>query len=271
MYTLKGMSQHLTMLGSSWLEWRMAVRPLLKTIEDYLEHLDSQKRELEGKLVRCKASTKRTERPVTTSKSVSPGNLQLFGTTEKVIETKSTTGIYYYQKIPLTFAQRYGVDWTSMPAVMWELVRLSFVVDRFIRIGDYLQSLRVTMDSSRTIAGTVTTQKTILTQTTILKSIIMANKSDTTRLFGSSYGSRHMWIDRRVNLAKPVLPAINFNPLKWQQQLDHLALLWQSLPKVDWKSNLKLASKLDLEIMRAENPKRPYVDRINWKFNKQRR
>lgn len=187
------------------------------------------------------------------------------------ITTRYTSGIYFRQQSPLDFGQMYGIDWSSAPAVLWELVRLSFVVDRFIRIGEFLQSLRYDALGDRTTEGTVTSAKVSVVKTTLLDTVQVTGYPQTLVRVGGVYSTVTDLLIRRVNLAKPVLPALNFDRLKWKQQLDHLALLWQSLPKVNWYDQIRLANLIDQELKQHYNPRRPYIDPINWKFNKRRK
>ena len=261
----------LTMLGGSWLEWRMGVEPLIRSVEELLEHLRDQNDLLLGKLVRVKATVKRNSTPVTKTVISGPGSFQLTGKVVTEVSSKITTGIYYTQRSPLSLGQIYGVDAISAPAVMWELLRLSFVVDRFLRVGEYLQALRIEADTTRSIAGTVTSQKATITTTAWLQSVYPTGYPAYEKRLNHLWCSQADVLTRKVNLTKPDLPAINFNPLKWKQQLDHLALIWQALPKLDWRKAFAVAAMVDREIRDSyKNPGRPYIDPINRKFNRRR-
>lgn len=238
----------LSMLGGSWLEWRMAVMPLLKSIEDLIEHLTTASVALDDRLRRTKASLKRSTSVTSNVTGVYNNLVRLEGTRTVTTDTRVTSNIYYKQLLADSFGVRYGVDYLSAPAVLWELTRLSFVVDRFIRIGDFLQSLRGRYNASRSVLGTVTSQKTVITETVLLKRIAYVSPSIQWRDVEAAYTVKTEHLDRKVNLALPKLPSVNWSDLNLQQQMDHIALIWQNLPKYDYRSAGKIAGAADREL-----------------------
>lgn len=237
----------LSMLGSSWLEWRMAVRPLIQAVEELIEHLGETDIGLDDRLRRVKASLKRETKDLRAVTGNS-ANVACEGVQQTVVKTRASTAIYYKQQIRDEFGARYGIDYASAPAVMWELARLSFVVDRFIRIGDFLQSFRGRLTATREIIGVVTSLKHEITiETTLLNIRPITTFVHWSNVKGT-YSCRREILDRRLNLALPVLPSVNWNGLNLQQYMDHAALLWQALPKPNWRDLQKTAFRADYEL-----------------------
>lgn len=244
----KRSSYTLTALGGSWLEWRMGVKPLLQTIEDLKEYLAEQCSSELGHMLRCRASVKKEAEKSVKVSPVIAGQFRVDATALIQEKWRTSSILYYDQEVPLTLGESLGVDAGSVPAVMWELTRLSFVVDRFIRVGEFLQALRPAVQGKQTILGTVTSQKYTADVQVIVNNVWATPVTPRNLPGGAMYGFRVESLIREVNRMKPVLPAINWSPLKLQQQLDHLTLLWQAIPQRDWRSMQNLALKADREL-----------------------
>lgn len=242
----------LSALGGSWLEWRMGIRPLIKTIEDLLKHLrDANVRSI-GQMQRVRGTVRATSNTNQNLQRVFP-SFTVNGNASVSVKQRCTTAIYYIQDAPLTFDETYGIDIGSLPAVLWELTRLSFVVDRFIRVGEFLQGLRLAAQGKRTILGTVTSLKTNVDVQTSVTDIDCRFINRVSLPCGQTYSMSQEHLSRVVNRTKPVLPALNQSNLKIQQQLDHISLIWQALPSANWREQRTIANRADRELRKIAN------------------
>lgn len=125
-----------------------------------------------------------------------------------------------------------GLHPLQLPNVLWELVPLSFVVDRFIDIGSFLQSR--TPNSSVVHLHNCVGHKIIDTYRVL---IIGARNKVQKSLIGDvtkagSYTCTKSEYTRLVDLPVPEHPAWNPKLVDLNQFVDHLTLLWQRMPKL---------------------------------------
>lgn len=129
---------------SSWLELRYGLMPLVYTIEDIMELVKEKVVALDPQRIR---SARAREKLTETSKSTVPryGYYKfLYDTTLQVEDTYTAyASVQYRQKEPFGDLSKLGLSPRFLPELVWELTRLSFVVDWWFSIGDFLGSLRI--------------------------------------------------------------------------------------------------------------------------------
>lgn len=216
--------------SDTWLEWRFGIRPLLKSITDVIEYVNSQNREFDGKMQkrRGKTAVKQTVRKVSLLQG---GGFFSEIKGEATISTESWTSakVAFTLSSPLSKGELLGTDIFSAPGVAWELVPLSFIVDRFVAIGTWLEALKV-YTSSATIHGVAVTQRDDTTYTTALSSVKVGSQA--VRFSnGGSYSVVCQSMQRRCLSPgfNTVTPALNSRRQDLQQILDDLTLIYQRL------------------------------------------
>lgn len=219
----------LNMLSGSWLEWRYGVTPLIITIESAIKHFKEKSLVLEGKLLRKRGKVVRPVSVQPTQVGSSPGYCTFSGKVMYEVEKKTVSSIYFKLTDPISFEERYGIDLLNAPALIWERIPLSFVVDWFIGVGQWLQSIH--LSDKRTVVGSSTSQKTTVVAK-IPEILVSTITTPTQYSSGSTYVLTYERLERRVNLTPPPLPVVNPALLSLQRRLDALTLIWQRLPKL---------------------------------------
>lgn len=126
-YTLYGESLEKG-VESKWMEWRYAVSPMLYDLDDMLKYLyDSS---MSPRIRRISATG--VEKDFTDYKSS-------YGLTAQSVETRCKTVVYYSVNPNVNSFKRLGM--MNPVATLYELLPLSFVLDWFLPLGEYLASL----------------------------------------------------------------------------------------------------------------------------------
>jgi hypothetical protein len=127
-------------------------------------------------------------------------------------------------------ARRMGIRLSDVPSTIWELVPYSFVVDRFLDIGDWLKAI-VPKPGVRFLGSWTTTVDYQLNFHQILSAEldVMTPPATTYRASGGSFSEEIQEISRIANPTMPVLPTVNYRDLNLTQQIDHVALITQRL------------------------------------------
>lgn len=226
-----GLGKDVDMLSGSWLEWRYGIRPLIQTVEDIYEHVNSQLKAINGKMSKRRGRTS----PKETSSSSSSGWMQhsdwRFWVNQVVEETSwYTAKVAFSYTAPLTWQERYGLDLGSIPGIAWELTRLSFVLDWFVSIGTWLSALRA-LSPKVLIHGVSVTQRVDRRVTGRVTQCLCCNEP--VPAGASSFELNLQYMSRRcINPGFNVMtPALNSKVFDLNRSLDALTLLWQQLPR----------------------------------------
>lgn len=232
---LGGLPRSANALANSYLEWRFGIRPIIQTIEDILEHLEKQSRLFEDKLQKRKGKTTPDEDITRGSASTSAGIFSIYGNFSKIVETKYVASVAFSQLSPLTWQQKYGLDYSALTGIAWELVPLSFVLDRFYNVGSWLDALRA-QTAPVTFHGVSVTNRYRITIDGYVNKILCSGV-ELPQISGSAMQYQVDGIERKCLPPgfNTVLPALNSRALDLQQHLDHVALLWQKIPKFNLK------------------------------------
>lgn len=147
---------------------------------------------------------------------------------------KVSSGVLYEiteTSLAMGQARRMGLRLSDVPASIWEAVPLSFVVDRFVDIGVWLNA--ITPKPGVTIKGSWTSTKTRQHNThKILRTYVTFVPSYPVTLeggHGGHYDEAIQSFDRVVNPVLPILPTVNYRDLSLVQNIDHAALILQRL------------------------------------------
>lgn len=216
-----------------WLSWRFGVKPLLKEIHDIMGMDFSSYESTPLALSRKRFADKWNYKASLNSTGL--GNYVSADLEDRVKYRSSSQATYAYAVKHgfgvSDFLNAYGLTLRHLPGVLWELVPCSFVLDRFVGIGDFIKSL--TPDPSVTTIDTcVSTKRELILDRKVTKvyrygrplANYVATKNNKFRIYQAAYS-------RDVGVSVPRIPQFNPKLLKIQQQVDHLALLWQRLPK----------------------------------------
>lgn len=227
------MRDGLDMLTGSWLEWRYGIRPLIKTVNDLIEHINKQINAFNGKMFR-KTGVYREERgSVSTLTNQQCGWVHMDVTIKDSYAIKYASKLYYTCDAPVTWQHRYGIEADQIPGMLWEVLSLSFVYDWMISVGDWLAALEYyTMRC--TTKGLLTSRKLVF----IREVEIPRFRVYTTEYYKPIRIPRWYMTVEELDRRIPVNPNVSYVPtlgnlaLNFQQKLDSLSLIWQRLPKL---------------------------------------
>jgi hypothetical protein len=130
----------------TWLEIRYGLRPLVSLIQDVVEMIKEQQKEiLDPEKIRS-ARSRLMFGPIQTwvEPYVTYGNVAFIRSRCLVEDTYwSTASVQYTQSETNTLLDQLGLSPRFLPEVAWELTRLSFVVDWILSVGPWLGTLRI--------------------------------------------------------------------------------------------------------------------------------
>ena len=227
-----GSASGLDMLTGSWLEWRYGIRPVIQTLEDLIKHVQEQSYSWSGKMLRKTGKFKRQ----TTYRTRATGWPYLFSVTCSCavdIETRYYAKLYYTEDAPLSFEQRYGIDLSNALPVAWEIVPMSFIVDRIWKIGDWIQAMKF-YTHPRTTKGMVVSKKTTMTGSALCENVTLFGVKETSFEQNPEHFLKIEHLERRV-FQTPVVsitPPVALSHHSLSMLLDEITLTWQRLPKM---------------------------------------
>lgn len=216
---------------SAWLEYRLGWKPVLYDIEGIFKAYVSN--ELwEEKTVRkvARASDKNISwvSPGVVTNTVQPGVSNVRMRASFSHSSKVSSGVLYDLRDDVfesATARRMGFRLSDVPSTIWEIVPLSWVIDRFVDIGVWLDAIQPKPGVN--VLGSWTT--TVERQTNIHNldevSIFVGTTPATTYTqSGGEYSEVIHNIHRTANPTMPSFPTVNYRDLNLVQQIDHLAV-----------------------------------------------
>lgn len=221
-------------LATAWLEYRLGWKPLLYDIEGIWDAwiANTQYYDRPTRLV----ARSKNEIVYKDSQVYTPSRMSgLTGCTFRRTmdwKAKVTSGVLYElheDSLEIATARRMGLRLSDVPASIWELVPFSFVVDRFVDVGNWLNA--ITPKPGCTVKGNWTTvTKTESNYHEVINAYVQVG-SPLTRYdaTGGSYKETFVNYTRTVNGVQPFSPPVNPKDLTHQQSLDHAALLVELL------------------------------------------
>lgn len=223
--------------ADTWMEYRYGVRPLIKSINEIIDFVHAKEDYAANKMRRSRGKV--LYEASTSSQKLTTGTyLHVFTrTVQHTYKLKAVSGVYYvWAGIP-TMMQRLGLTAEDLPLVVWNLTTLSFVVDWFLSVGQWLGSLKPS------------DLKTVLGQTTSLRV--------TEETVASVYSAKDYWqrkIDvggipeyrrvterliRTVGDPKPITPCFGREWVNLLKTIDLVILTWQRVPQVGGRAQIK--------------------------------
>lgn len=132
------------MASSTWLEFRYGLMPLVYTIQDIMELVKKKAEVLDATKIRVVRAN--SSESFNYSTVLSWGHAMDSYTGDFVASDVYTVfaSVQYQQTAPIGNLDVLGLGPRFLPELVWELTQLSFVVDWWFSIGDFLGSLRVT-------------------------------------------------------------------------------------------------------------------------------
>lgn len=215
-------------VASTHLEVRVGLMPTWRSVCDLVDLVYRQQRLINGKLLRERASFKSVSVQAPVIRSFSLNGFSVYAQIQERRTDDYYASVGYHLNRGLTFNEENGLSGEHAPSIAWELVPLSFVVDRFLDVGTFLQTLA--FDSARTLNGITVSRKVVLEYEAVVNLVTFWGSSISAT--GNKASFRYEYLDRKVGLSRPLLPAVNPNLLDVFQHLDHLALITQKLLKI---------------------------------------
>lgn len=141
--------------AGAWLTYRNTILPTFGLVQDGFASLYTQGKKL-NKDVRLRASAKSSDR-YGVSNQVNRGYLSYPGLIYDVYREKSVEKrvvLYYKLKAPRSgFKEDWGLRFKDLPVGFWNVVRLSYIIDRVYDISSYLQAMTNILDPNIVYEG----------------------------------------------------------------------------------------------------------------------
>lgn len=226
--------------ANHWLAYKFGVLPFIEDVNKVLDFKGGNVAAQTG--LRCaRVASKVTDTTVSDLVNDSPFStawwISYFATARKT--DQHHCGLYFRNKInaPLVnFMESIGFAPWQLPSLTWELIPLSFVVDRFIDVKSFVRGNIGGL--SKETFGSFCTRKIDTTYAVAVHKIATASPSfklSATKPLRAQMKYEQM--ARAVNLTRPKFPVVNPH---WQQQLTadatNLALIWGRLRNLIRKS-----------------------------------
>lgn len=143
--SLKGVSgsRRAHLLGKKWLEYRYAIMPLAYSAQDILSLIKNRKRKYK--------TTRRTVTGTVEDSKEGGAETYFYQVASGSIETYVTCKGVWESAASRTYSQ---ID-LNLFTTAWELLPLSFVVDWFIGVGDYIEALAKSVTGTGNITSCV--------------------------------------------------------------------------------------------------------------------
>lgn len=213
--------------ANRWLEFRFAIVP---TMVDWDTFIGTFQTVIDNfQRIRCaRANISETASVVVKEATATYGLFQLKYRYKVVTRRKTTAGVYYKYQYNPTLQDRWGFRLNRLPAMFWERVPFSFVVDWFFGINLLLDA--ISPDPSRIYLGNFVTQKLEHEVTQFVVEVLYINRYPN-KVIGSPdqrFRFNRREVIRKVN---QVLPDFPVEVSRWINTIhiaDTLSLLWQT-------------------------------------------
>lgn len=222
-------------VGSYWLQWQLGVIPLMHDIQDIIDIAKNGIRKNRNAFVRFKGGKRSS---VESQNFISARQYKpnfYFDVRTVVQETYKATACVYAQQVEIEDMRdlSLGFDPRQIPALGWELVPYSFVVDWFMNVGSWIKAF--TPLSNLSAIGNCVSLKSTTTMSITGTSPFYPKEGG--KILSTDCGKYTYTVEkleRRTNLNLPVLPAISLDSLSLTRSVTAAALAWQQIPR-KWK------------------------------------
>lgn len=134
----------LFMSSDTWLEYRYGLRPIISSIQDVMKEIDRKRWVFDANKIRT-ARALRVGAPKRWNESYR--NTHNYLSYYYLLQIKAVmqfnASVAYRREYEQTVAQAFMLSPEYLPEIIWELTRLSFVVDWIFSIGPWLSSYRI--------------------------------------------------------------------------------------------------------------------------------
>lgn len=146
--------------ANNWLSYYYGIRPLIEDIDNIIDQFNAKAKRISKARIFSKRASKSVETFDTSTSIINLIGAKLERTVNTRKTIKSTTILYFNREIDFhtTWQERFGLDLNSLPAMIWERVSYSFVLDWFANVNLFLQAIKPTLDIS--FLGACTSQVT---------------------------------------------------------------------------------------------------------------
>jgi hypothetical protein len=211
-------------MSNTWLELRYGLRPLVKSVQDVIEFVQSKK---EGIFDPTKIRSKKSKLAFSVSDETwQQVDLRNFSCRSKCSvehQIVVNASVQYRQSYEESVLDKLGLMPQFLPETVWNLTRASFVVDWIFSIGPWLGTLRI--NPLITILGNTVGTKVIRTVSTPLVEVCVTGKSPWEKARSPVHGDRYVTntYDRVVDMDLSYKPHFT-----WGRTLD----LWKVIDAV---------------------------------------
>jgi hypothetical protein len=221
---------------AAWLEYRFGWRPVVREIQQIAEawvQSDTSFTKPTRKVARASQTVEWAEAQTVYNPPVPSGltSVKMSRTCRRF--TKVASGVLYEiadETVSDAVARRMGLRLSDVPAAAWEAMPLSFVVDRFVSVGTWLNAIVPRPGITVRGAWATTVQTDYNVHNIVDASIFVSTAPPTTY---SQKGGRYLenirTVTRDANPILPILPSVNYTDLNLSQMIDHCALITQRL------------------------------------------
>lgn len=221
--------------ANHWLAYKFGVLPLVDDIDKAMEFKENNIQRLTGlRIARVRGKLTDTTVGELTKDSYFTGQWYLSWMLTARTTDQHHCGLYFRNKITapiVNFIENLGFAPWQLPSLAWELIPLSFVVDRFIDIKSFIRGNIGGL--TKETYGSFCTRKVTTTYASAVNKICLGSPSTPlTPLNFKELRSTMSYeqMARAINLERPHFPVVN--PY-WQDQLladaTNLSLIWGRL------------------------------------------
>lgn len=213
---------------NAWLQVRYGVFPLMGEIDTYRNLIAEGHNRVISDMLKEKAgwaspSSHTTARFVRNSTC----GAYLHGT-ESMERGTRVAATAYFRRTRSVMSENLGIDFSSLPSTLWELVPYSFVVDWFIDVGSWLDNLNPNNSVSHIQnCLSLSSYERATTCVTGVSAQAEPSASNPVSACSSVYVSERSSYQRDVGLTLPALPLVNYRDLSLARQIDSVSLALQ--------------------------------------------
>lgn len=215
-------------VADTWLEIRYGLRPLLNSIQSVMELVEKRANKLNGTNIRSKSATWEDQLTNIVNLPATYWRAECYIKRSLDVEAhvRIRAKVYYTEVLPRSKAVRYGLAPQFIPEIMWELTRLSFVLDWIFSIGPWLGSYRV-KPGIKILGNTVSVKISNIGRAEYQLQILYPGIQELDGGISNSFYEASSY-NRRVNLDLPTTPLfLQADKLGFFNLVDSLALILQ--------------------------------------------
>lgn len=208
---------------NQWMEYRYGFMPLYLSVRDALKAAHYH---LVGTGYVIQMIHKRAQNPSRTLVTTGHNEALYVPVKGTVVQTRSVTAsAALASRLKIDEQRLWGFSVLDVPATVWELIPLSFVVDWFYNVGDWIKA--VTPDPSRTVvASSISLKEEWIDELAIYQHMIKNNPATwASPAVIPKFRLSQQRLTRTVNPALPTFPVYDDSSLSWMRQIDSVALL----------------------------------------------